>query len=75
MSEVSSGPYPAHRPSVVSGHRGVFCLLQNLPCGVAFIRVAADRLFVGDLRESVHVMKYRLRENLFHVLADDVVPR
>ncbi|KYK67539.1 putative splicing factor 3b, subunit 3, 130kD [Toxoplasma gondii TgCatPRC2] len=51
------------------------CEYKNLPCGVAFIRVAGDRLFVGDVRESVHVMRYRLSENLFYVLADDVVPR
>ncbi|PFH38689.1 putative splicing factor 3b, subunit 3 [Besnoitia besnoiti] len=51
------------------------CEYKNLPCGVAFIRVAGDRIFVGDLRESVHVMRYRLSENLFYVLADDVIPR
>lgn len=51
------------------------CEYKNLPSGLVFIRVYGDRIFAGDLSESIHVLKYKVNANLFHVLCDDTGPR
>ncbi|OEH77815.1 splicing factor 3b subunit [Cyclospora cayetanensis] len=51
------------------------CEYKNLPSGLVFLRVFEDRIFAGDLSESVHVLKYRANANLFYVLCDDSGPR
>jgi splicing factor 3B subunit 3 len=34
-----------------------------------------DRIFVGDLQESFHFMRYKRAENSLYIYADDIVPR
>eukprot|EP01068_Selenidium_serpulae_P012069 Selendium_serpulae@DN5765_c0_g1_i4.p1 len=51
------------------------CEYRNIPDTVMWLKVSGDRIFAGDIRESVHVLKYRQMENAFHVLADDTEPR
>ena len=40
-----------------------------------WMHATGDRIFAGDLRESLHVFKYRKAENQLYVLADDQTPR
>ncbi|CEM36001.1 unnamed protein product [Vitrella brassicaformis CCMP3155] len=47
----------------------------NLPMGISWIKVVGDRIFLGDMQDSVHVLKYRGADNSLYVLCDDVVPR
>ncbi|CDI80757.1 Splicing factor 3B subunit 3, related, partial [Eimeria acervulina] len=47
----------------------------NLPSTLVFLRVSGDRIFAGDMCESIHVLKYNAAANLFHVLCDDTGPR
>ncbi|KAL8439041.1 hypothetical protein Efla_002450 [Eimeria flavescens] len=51
------------------------CEYKNLPSCLVFLRVYGDRIFAGDMSESVHVLKYKVNANLFHVLCDDSGPR
>lgn len=46
-----------------------------LPSCIVRIQVMGDRIYVGDLTESVHFMKYRRDENLLVIFADDTLPR
>eukprot|EP00923_Selenidium_pygospionis_P001039 GHVN01001572.1.p1 GENE.GHVN01001572.1~~GHVN01001572.1.p1 ORF type:complete len:1229 (+),score=96.51 GHVN01001572.1:8231-11917(+) len=59
------------------GHKKLLrkCEYRNIPDTVMWLRTSAERIFAGDIRESVHVLKYRQMENAFHVLADDTAPR
>eukprot|EP00922_Rhytidocystis_sp_ex-Travisia-forbesii_P054171 GHVS01080361.1.p1 GENE.GHVS01080361.1~~GHVS01080361.1.p1 ORF type:complete len:1235 (-),score=154.80 GHVS01080361.1:223-3927(-) len=51
------------------------CEYKNLPEAVTWMRVCGDRIFVGDIRESFHVLKYGVSDNLLYVLCDDSCPR
>lgn len=34
-----------------------------------------ERIYVGDLQESFHYMRYKRAENSLYIYADDIVPR
>ena len=39
------------------------------------LHAEGDRIFVGDLQESFHYMRYKKADNALYVYADDIVPR
>lgn len=39
------------------------------------IQVMGERIYVGDLQESFHYMRYKRAENSLYIYADDIVPR
>ena len=43
--------------------------------GIMWMHATGDRIFAGDLRESIHIFRYRKMENQLYVLADDQTPR
>jgi splicing factor 3B subunit 3 len=45
------------------------------PSVIAKIQVNGDRIYVGDMTESVHYVKYRRQENTLVIFADDYSPR
>ena len=47
----------------------------RLPNFVKTLHTLGDRIFVGDLQESFHFMRYKKSDNALYVYADDVVPR
>lgn len=51
------------------------CEHRKLPSFVTSLQVMGDRIFVGDLQESFHYMKYKRSENSMYIYADDLVPR
>jgi len=52
------------------------CELKGLPTMVHSIHVISpSRVYVGDLAESFHYIKYQRQENTFVLFADDVAPR
>jgi splicing factor 3B subunit 3 len=51
------------------------CEYRGIPEGLMWMHATGDRIFAGDLRESLHVFKYRKAENQLYVLADDQTPR
>jgi len=52
------------------------CELKGLPTMVHSIHVISpSRVYVGDLAESFHYIKYQRAENNFVLFADDVAPR
>ena len=68
----SSGRFPSLSvvpwlTDAVSSHR--------LPNFVKTLHAEGDRIFVGDLQESFHFMRYKKAENALYVYADDIVPR
>eukprot|EP00917_Polyrhabdina_sp_WS-2016_P013711 GHVP01030037.1.p1 GENE.GHVP01030037.1~~GHVP01030037.1.p1 ORF type:complete len:1239 (+),score=229.74 GHVP01030037.1:2261-5977(+) len=50
------------------------CEYRNMPECVTWLRVIGDRVFAADIREGFHVLRYREKENVLHVLADDFAP-
>ena len=60
-------------PNVHSRQHGrVVCRLPNF---VKTLHAEGDRIFVGDLQESFHYMRYKKADNALYVYADDIVPR
>lgn len=51
------------------------CQNKQLQNSVATISCSGNRLFVGDIQESITFMKYRKNENVLSVFADDICPR
>ena len=51
------------------------CEHRGIPTMVKDIQVVADRLWVSDTQESVHLVKYRSEDNAFTIVADDSLPR
>ncbi|RYH29490.1 hypothetical protein EON65_08340 [archaeon] len=51
------------------------CENKNLPNQIVRLQGHGDRIYVGDVSQSVLMVKYRRAENLFSVFADDAVPR
>ena len=39
------------------------------------IHVSGARIYVGDVQESVHMMRYKKQDNQLYVFADDASPR
>eukprot|EP01061_Rhynchopus_euleeides_P021061 TRINITY_DN3424_c0_g3_i1.p1 TRINITY_DN3424_c0_g3~~TRINITY_DN3424_c0_g3_i1.p1 ORF type:complete len:1222 (+),score=530.56 TRINITY_DN3424_c0_g3_i1:133-3798(+) len=51
------------------------CENRQIPNMVVSLTSVGNRIFAGDITDSVHVMKYKREENKLSVFADDVVPR
>jgi splicing factor 3B subunit 3 len=51
------------------------CEYRGIPEGIMWMHATGDRIFAGDLRESIHIFRYRKMENQLYVLADDQTPR
>jgi splicing factor 3B subunit 3 len=48
---------------------------KQFPTAVVRIHTLGDRIYVGDMCESVHFVKYRRAENVLAIFADDSFPR
>jgi splicing factor 3B subunit 3 len=51
------------------------CENKTFPAAVARIQSSGDRIFVGDLMESVFFVKYRRQENALVIFADEAATR
>ena len=51
------------------------CENKTLPVAIARLQTSGDRIFVGDLMESVLFVKYRKHENVLVVFADEAATR
>ena len=52
-----------------------FISIQNLPNQLVSIHTLGNRIFVADIQESVHILRYKAMENQLTVFADDTCPR
>ena len=48
---------------------------KGFPTAITSIKTNGDRIFVGDLMESIFFVKYRRAENALVIFADDETPR
>lgn len=48
---------------------------RNFSCGINTINIYGDRIFLTDMSDSFHVLRYRAKESQFYEFADDVLPR
>jgi splicing factor 3B subunit 3 len=48
---------------------------KSFPTYIIRLQAMGDRIYVGDLAQSVFFVKYRKSDNLFGVFADDTLPR
>lgn len=51
------------------------CENKLFPNTIVSIHTYGDRIYVGDIQESFHYVKYRRDENQLYIFADDSVPR
>mmetsp|Transcript_5908 Transcript_5908/g.9597 ORF Transcript_5908/g.9597 Transcript_5908/m.9597 type:complete len:1230 (-) Transcript_5908:259-3948(-) len=51
------------------------CENKNLPNLVTTLYAKADRIYAGDINESISFLKYKRSENQLYVFADDINPR
>ena len=51
------------------------CENKSLPAAVVRLQCSGDRIFVGDMMESVLFVKYRRHENVLATFADDAATR
>ncbi len=51
------------------------CENKSFASAINNILANQHRIFVSDLAESIHVLKYKKEENQLYVFADDVLPR
>eukprot|EP00736_Rhodelphis_marinus_P009852 Rmarinus@m.3227 len=51
------------------------CECKNIPTQAVTLDSMGSRIYVGDLQESFHYVKYKKSENQLYVFADDVSPR
>jgi hypothetical protein len=51
------------------------CENKTLPTAVVRLQAYGDRIFVGDMAESLHFVKYGRTDNSLVVFSDDAVPR
>jgi len=49
--------------------------LKNLPTSVAFLRANGNRLYAGDVHESIHMLKFSPSDLGLSLFADDSIPR
>jgi len=49
--------------------------MRNFQGGINTIEHHGDRIFVTDMSDSFHVLKYRKADNQFFEFADDILPR
>ena len=61
--------------SCEASHGSPLPCARRLPNFVKTLHTVGDRIFVGDLQESFHFMRYKKSDNALYVYADDVVPR
>ena len=51
------------------------CENKLFPTAIVKINVYGDRIYIGDLTESIHFAKYKRLENSLVIFADDTFPR
>ena len=51
------------------------CENKSFPVTIVRLQINGDRIYVGDMCESVHYVKYRRTDNMFSVFCDETVPR
>jgi splicing factor 3B subunit 3 len=51
------------------------CENKGFPSGVTKLLVNGDRVYVSDMAESIHFVKYRRQDNSLVIFADDYAPR
>eukprot|EP00992_Anisonema_acinus_P013135 TRINITY_DN8566_c0_g1_i3.p1 TRINITY_DN8566_c0_g1~~TRINITY_DN8566_c0_g1_i3.p1 ORF type:complete len:1206 (+),score=374.60 TRINITY_DN8566_c0_g1_i3:30-3647(+) len=51
------------------------CETKSIPNCIVGIQKHADRIYVADITESIHYLRYRRKENIFVVFADNTAPR
>lgn len=51
------------------------CENRTLPTFISGIKTMGDRIFVSDMAESMHFVKYKRGDNVLVVFADDSTPR
>ena len=51
------------------------CENRLFPTTIVRLQSTGDRIFVGDMAESIHFVKYRRVENTLSIFADDTFPR
>ena len=49
--------------------------IKSLNSPVNTILPMGDRIFISEMADSFHVMKYRAKEQTFFEIADDILPR
>jgi hypothetical protein len=49
--------------------------MQHIPNLIVKIMTSGSRIFVGDVQESWHFIKFKAEQNQMVVFADDTVPR
>eukprot|EP01104_Vermistella_antarctica_P018274 TRINITY_DN670_c0_g1_i2.p1 TRINITY_DN670_c0_g1~~TRINITY_DN670_c0_g1_i2.p1 ORF type:complete len:1189 (-),score=349.07 TRINITY_DN670_c0_g1_i2:263-3829(-) len=51
------------------------CENKQFPSLIKTIHTMGDRIYVGDLSESIHYVTYKRSENQLYLFADDITPR
>lgn len=51
------------------------CENKMFPTTIVKLQINGDRIYVGDMAESVHYVKYRIGDNSLVIFADDYTPR
>lgn len=49
--------------------------IKELNTSITGIQVFGDRIFASSVNDSIHVYKYRQKEQTFYEVADDILPR
>jgi len=51
------------------------CENKTFPCCITSIFVYGPRIYVGDVSESFHMVRYKKSDNMLYIFADDTAPR
>jgi splicing factor 3B subunit 3 len=51
------------------------CEASDFPNALVTLSHAGDRIYAGDMQESVHFVRYKAEDNAFYTFADDTAPR
>jgi splicing factor 3B subunit 3 len=51
------------------------CQATDFPNAIVTLQAAGERIYVGDMQESLHFVRYKVEDNAFYVFADDTAPR
>lgn len=51
------------------------CENKLFPCAINKIQINGERMYIGDMVESVHFARYKRQENCIVIFADDISPR
>jgi hypothetical protein len=51
------------------------CEASDFPNAIVTLSHAGDRIYAGDMQESVHFVRYKAEDNAFYTFADDTAPR